>query len=161
MGWPGQKSDPVAERERALAAEISALEKQIRQLEANPRPRFRSTARPHSETVTAPPPEPVGFEEVDQSRLKAQSQAEIPPAHFNQLGVRKYDLAGLLRRIKNHFAGPTATNPRLVNYLAAGGVQGLRAMRYERRIARNRFIGFAVLLLLVLIGLCAALKRMR
>jgi hypothetical protein len=158
MGWPGQKPDPVSERERALATEIAALEKQIRQLEAKPGPRFRSTARPHSETVSARPPEPV-FEEVDQSRLQTQPKTAIAPDHFNQLGVRKYDLAGLLRRTKNHFAGPTTANPQLVKHLAAGGVQGLRALRYERRVARNRFIFFAVILLLVLFGLCSALLK--
>ena len=160
MGWLGKKSDPVSERDRALATEIAALEKQIRQLEAKPGPRFRSTARPHSETVTIAPTEPV-FEEVDQTRLKAQRETLAPREHFNELGVRKYDLAGLFRRTKTHFSGPTTANPRLVKLIAAGGVQGLRAMRYERRVARNRFIAFAVVLFLLLLGLCAALMKLR
>ena len=158
MSWPGKKNDPVTERQRALDTEIAALEKQISRLQSQPTPKFRSTTRPQSAPPPAAATEPV-FEEVDQTRLTSARADTAPPEHFNQLGVRKYDLAGLLRRLKNHFTGPTAANPRLVSYLAAGGVQGLRAMRYERRIARNRFIGFALVLLLVLLGLCAALKR--
>lgn len=43
-------------------------------------------------------------------------------------------------------------NPRLVSYLAAGGVQGLQPLRKEKRVARNRFILFVVFLMLVLLG---------
>jgi hypothetical protein len=41
----------------------------------------------------------------------------------------------------------------MVHYLAAGSIQGLRPLRYERRVARNRFLAFLALLLLVLWGL--------
>ncbi|HEY2081337.1 MAG TPA: hypothetical protein VGI88_01025 [Verrucomicrobiae bacterium] len=83
-----------------------------------------------------------------------KSRAETAtPEHYNELGVRKYDLPALLRRIRNHFRGPSTNNPKLVHYLAAGGVQGLRPLRYEKRVARNRFIFFVVFLFFVLLGL--------
>ena len=66
--------------------------------------------------------------------------------------MRKYDLLALLRRLRGNFRGPSTTNPKLVSYLAAGGIQGLRPLRYEKRVARNRFIFFVVILLLVLLG---------
>ena len=66
------------------------------------------------------------------------------------LGVRKYDLPALWDRLRNHFRGPTTTNPRLVNYLAAGGVHGLRPMRYEKRVARNRFLALVILLIFII-----------
>ena len=84
--------------------------------------------------------------------LKARSEAATTPDHYNELGVRKYDLSALLRRIRDHFRGPSTTNPRLVSYLAAGGIQGLRPLRYEKRVARNRFIFFVVILFLALLG---------
>src|SRR5207253_6919250 len=96
--------------------------------------------------------EPI-FEEVDQDRLQARSEAAATPQHFNELGVRKYDLPALLRRLRNQFRGPSTTNPRLVTYLAAGGVQGLRPLRYEKRVARNRFIFFSGGLFLLLLGI--------
>jgi hypothetical protein len=127
-----------------------------------PAPRLRSTAMPHgatpaSTTPTAPPaaPKPTEpiFEEVDQNRLKAKGETTTTPEHFNDLGIRKYDLAAFLRRIKNHFSGPPTMNPKLVNYLAAGSIQGLRPMRYEKRVARNRFLLGFFLLLAFLVGI--------
>jgi hypothetical protein len=161
-----KKSDPISERSRALNAEIAALEAQIKELDSKARhpeshPRLRSTARPLGQAVPAPPsfpPEPV-FEQVDHQRVKAQPEPQATPAHFNDLGVRKYDLIGAWRRFRNHFHGPPANNPRLVNYLAAGSIQGLRPMRYERRVARNRVIALTLILLIVLWGIFAVFWR--
>lgn len=74
-------------------------------------------------------------------------------ARINPQGLRKFDLPSLWQRLLNHFKGPSANNPRMVQYLAAGSVHGLRPLRYERRIARNRFIGLFLLLVLILFGL--------
>jgi len=179
MGWFKKKADPISERARALNEEIAALEAQIRQLDKkNGRdaraPRLRSTAMPHGATIVppqsqpktppVPPPsatdarEPI-FEEVDLKSLQAGDESGTSDEHFNDLGMRKYDLAGLLRRIKNHFRGPSTANPKLVNYLAAGSIQGLRPMRYEKRVARNRFLLLAALLLVLLIGLFALVRK--
>ena len=168
MAWFKKKPDPISDRARALNEEIAALESQIKQLSERrdpspPHAKLRSTAVPHGETIQrteeAPtskleklaPPEPI-FEEVDQDRLKARGEVATPD-HYNELGVRKYDLPALLRRIRNHFRGPSTNNPKLVHYLAAGGVQGLRPLRYEKRVARNRFIFFVAVLFFVLLGI--------
>lgn len=177
MAWFKKKPDPLSDRARALNDEIAALEAQIKQLDtqlqqAPPPAKLRSTAIPHGETVqrpseptaapaetrnpkaeTVPPQDPV-FEKVDQDRLKSRGEIATPE-HYNELGVRKYDLPALLRRIRNHFRGPSTTNPKLVHYLAAGGVQGLRPLRYEKRIARNRFLFFVLILFLALFGIIA------
>lgn len=174
MGWFKKKPDPITDRARALSEEIAALEEQIKQLDAQlhevqPAPRLRSTALPHGAAgpahtpATAPAPTPVQtepiFEEVDQQRLQAKDDAESTPGHYNDLGIRKYDLAAFLRRFKNNFRGSPTMNPKLVNYLAAGSIQGLRPMRYEKRVARNRFLFFFAGLLLVLVGLIFAIAR--
>ena len=130
-------------------------------------PRLRSTAIPRGtkkSPAPAPPPEPPApaqepvFEEVDHERLRAQ-QESATSGRFEELGVRKYDLAAFWRRIKNHFRGPATNNPKLVSYLAAGSVQGLRPMRYEKRVARNRFLLFFGVLAVVLWGLVKILWR--
>lgn len=130
-------------------------------------PRLRSTALPHAQMTAAAalpapglsvaPQEPV-FEEVDQERIQSQTETGTA-AHYNDLGVRKYDLASAWQRFKNHFRGPVASNPKLVHYLSAGSIQGLRPLRYEKRVARNRFIFFALILGLALLGLIAMLVR--
>jgi len=168
-----KKADPISERARALNDEIAALESQIKRLDsqlqqrqASPEnPRLRSTAVPLGSatahripalTDAPPPPRPAEapiFEDIDKNRLTARTETESTPDHYNELGVRKYDLPALVRRIGNHFHGPSTSNPKLVNYLAAGGIQGLRPLRYEKRIARNRFIFFVGILFFALLGL--------
>ena len=173
MGWLKKKSDPVTERAQALTDEIAALEAQIKQLDDQlhrgpTHPRLRSTAVPHGATIShnhsapiietdrqgiAPRQSEPVFEEVNQERLTTRPpEINNAPEMFNDLGVRKYDFPGLLLRLRNFFHGPNTSNPKLVNYLAAGGVQGLRPLRKERRVARNRFILFSTLLFVVLFG---------
>jgi hypothetical protein len=171
--------DPISERARTLNDQIASLESEIKKLDTQiqraPAPKFRSTAIPHGETIARkpePPPnasvgraspraekpishEPV-FEEVNPKSFQPEAD---PRDRYNELGVRKYDLPALWERLRNHFHGPTSNNPRLVNYLAAGGVHGLRPMRYEKRVARNRFILLVVVLFLILLGVISVFVR--
>ena len=153
MGLFQKKRDPISEKAQALNEQIRALESQIKHLSAEaaqPQPRFRSTTGPRGATFHAPSRE--HFEPVDHTPL----QSPVTPVtreHYNELGVRKYDLIAGWQRVKNIFKPPPASNPKLVNYLAAGSIQGLRPLRYEKRVARNRFIFFVAVLLLMLWGL--------
>jgi len=177
MPWLKKKADPISERARALSTEIALLESQIQRLDSqlqngSAQPRLRSTALPSAinrPTVTTPglemsptrqTEEPI-FEEVAPNRLEAKTEQPATPEHYNALGVRKYDLPALFRRIQNNFRGPSTTNPKLVSYLAAGGIQGLRPLRYEKRVARNRFIVFVVFLFLALLGVLTIFFRHR
>lgn len=169
MAFSKKKNDPITDKAQALNAEIAALEAAIKtldsQLARSVEPRFRSTALPAGETIsrsvekpTPPKPAEPVFEEVSQAKLAARPEV---PELFNDLGVRKYDLPGLFSRMRNHLRGPTTSNPRLVNYLAAGGVQGLRPLRYEKRVARNRFIWLVIIVSVVLFGLAYILLGRR
>jgi hypothetical protein len=175
MSWLKKKSDPISERARTLNSEIAALEQQIKQLDATlqrgaAHPRLRSTAVPHGLTIahttqpadpspvapSAPPPpkvhEPI-FEEVGQEPLTSRTEPATTPEHYNELGVRKFDFTTLVRWFQKLFRRPAPMNPRLISYLAAGGVQGLQPLRKEKRVARNRFIFLVVVLFLILFGI--------
>src|SRR5205823_2710582 len=119
MGLFSKKSDPIASKARELEEQIAAVQLQIKKLnrkldkpEPSPRsvaptptshtnghdhamgdPPLRSTALPHGARVapnrSIAPREPI-FESVDQGVPAAQSDPS--QAHFNDLGVRKYDL---------------------------------------------------------------------
>lgn len=169
MGLFNKKADLITERGRALNAEIAALEAQINKLSAKveqnqSHPRLRSTAVPHGATTfsqaSSPLPSAISrgpiFEEVGQHQLKAKAEVETTSQHYNELGVRKYDLAAFVRRVKNHFRSPPTTNPKLVSYLAAGSFQGLRPMRYEKRVARNRFLWLVIGFFLLLVGIISS-----
>jgi hypothetical protein len=132
-------------------------------------PKLRSTTLPHSLAASAahaqaseanverrPVEEPVL---EDLNPFRDPSEAMPPRAATPDLGLRD-DSLSIWERVKNNFRGPATSNPKLVNYLAAGSIQGLRPLRYEKRVARNRFLLLAVALALVLWGLLAAfLKR--
>jgi cell division protein FtsB len=169
MGWLCRRKDPLARRHEELRRQIAALEAQIQQLTAlanqapssgqpsvggTPGPRLRSTTFPHGPTVAeskaASPPvqEPV-FEEVNPFKAPPESPARNSRA---DLGLGQGGLVAAWERLKTHLRGPTPSNPKLVSYLAAGSIQGLRPLRYERRVARNRFLVLALLLVLVLLG---------
>jgi hypothetical protein len=161
MAWFKKKPDPISDRARALNEQIAQLESEIRRLgtevqDASPaRPSVGGYSPRNNPSVSPKPasgaPEPI-FEDIKPGLLKSKPDA-MTPAHFNELGVRKYDLPALWQRLRNHFRGPSATNPKLVSYLAAGGIQGLRPLRYEKRVARNRFIFLVLGLFLMLMGL--------
>jgi hypothetical protein len=173
MGLFKKKADPISDRSRALKAEIAALEAQIHELNekaqaAGPGLRLRSTTLPQgpgdppvspAAPVPAPSaPEPI-FEPVNHQRMAGLGDAEATPEHFNDLGVRKYDLAAAWRRLQGHFRGPPMHNPKLISYLAAGSMRGLRPLRYEKRVARNRFIALFVILVLFLVGIVSVFVR--
>src|SRR5664280_217220 len=163
MAFSKKKPDPISDKAHALNDQIAALEAEIKkldtQLQRPPEPRFRSTALPFGETIprvpekptpSPAPSEPV-FEEVNTAKIAPREDGEATEL-FNELGVRKYDLPALWNRVRNHFRGPTTSNPRLVNYLAAGGVHGLRPLRYEKRVARNRFFALFIIVVAALFG---------
>jgi hypothetical protein len=184
MGLFSKKADPIASKAKELEAQIAAVQLQIRQLnrkldQPEPEPKapdqkaigqeqtFAPT--PVRSSVTAqgarvlpprnlPPREPI-FESVDQGAPAAQSDPS--KAHFNDLGVRKYDLPGAWKRLTGYFRGPTTHNPKLVSYLAAGSIRGLRPLRYEKRVARNRFIMMSGFFVVVLYWLVSVFWRHR
>jgi hypothetical protein len=152
MGLLRRKTDPLSDRARELSSEIASLEQKIRAYENN------------LQRLQPPPGGPgprndfarggdLNLEQIGRRPLADDLELERDIVHVNELGVQKYDLPGLVSRVRGFFRAPTTSNPKLVSYLAAGGIQGLRPLRYEKRVARNRFIFFALILLLLLIGL--------
>ena len=73
------------------------------------------------------------------------------PSLYNDLGLRKFDLAGWFLRMKHskHLPAPTE-NEQLVTLIATGRHHGHTALRRDTRLARNRFILLTLVLLAVL-----------
>ncbi|HNQ88524.1 MAG TPA: hypothetical protein PKM73_07920 [Verrucomicrobiota bacterium] len=159
MAWFRRKIDPIRASEEALNAKIAALEEQIHDLNRRltaqqSQPRLRSTATPQPPAPVHPPqPEVPAFEAVDHHRVREPAAPETTPAHYNELGIRKYDFMAVVRRWLRRWRGTPAANPKLVNYLAAGSIHGLRPLRYETRIARNRFLALCLFFIAIIWGL--------
>lgn len=148
-----KKADPISDRARALNSEIAALEAQIREYETNLE---QGIAEPPASTPAQKPAsasEDLKLEAIGRRHLISDAELEHDIVHVNELGVQKYDFPGMVAKVRSFFRAPSTSNPKLVNYLAAGGIQGLRPLRYEKRVARNRFVLFALILLGLLIGL--------
>jgi len=100
------------------------------------------------------PTSPGGIARANSTAFPMVAPAITDP-RYNELGERKFDLnswwTNLRKQLQRQPVGPN--NPAMVKYLATGSVQGLRPLRYERRIARNRTLGLVTILTLVLYGL--------
>ena len=165
LGHSKQKPDPISDRAKHLTQKISALEGEIQRLsnvleQSKTQPRMRSTAYPAGQLSPIPPPEETAavtaapyFERLDHGRIHQVEPEVSTPEHFNELGIRKFDLIALWQRIRQHFQSPEPTNPKLVHLMAAGTVQGLKPLRIEKRIARRRFLLLVGVFLALLWGL--------
>jgi hypothetical protein len=160
MGIIKKKADPLSDRAKMLNAQISALESEIKNLStaldhSKNHPRMRSTVYPHGAPPAAPAPAsaiPV-FEKLDHDRLQDPNAGRHAADRYNELGVKKLDLPALWHKIRSQFHDAAPSNPKLVSFLAAGSVQGLRPLRIERRIQRRRFLLLTGVFFLLLWGL--------
>lgn len=176
MAWWRRKSDPWSERERALAERIRSLEEEIRRLEgelqrvrnigveevgpAHPPSQRRLTATAPDPRPTMPPATTRQFPAAGSSGAGVVESPAHTPHLYNEFGQRKYDLPGWWRSLKARWsAAPPPASSELVRLLAAGGAPELRPLRYERRIARNRFLALLTVLVLVVIGILFVLTR--
>lgn len=162
MGLFRKKPDPLAQRASSLNRRISELEAEIARLNQNltppdPRP-SPNPGRAASSRVPSPPPppspsasEPV-FETIPPRPVDPRRPGG-PGPEAAELGLKRPLWSQWWRRLKRQFVDPPPANEKLVNYLAAGSIQGLRPLRYERRVARNRILFICVVLGLLLWGL--------
>ena len=125
---------------------------------AEPVPKLRSTALPHGhvKTKTGKAGE-SGLEDLSRNPFKSGSSRAGGPER--DLGVNEREFSNIWKRFKRQFRGPATSNPKLVSYLAAGSIQGLRPLRYEKRVARNRTILLLLCLILILWGILAIVIR--
>lgn len=152
-----KKADPISERAKSLNAEIAQLEAKIKALSdetarANTGPRIRSTAVPGHAPAPAPALATPVFVEVQHKPALLPMVQSTEPLVYNHLGARKFNPGAAWRRLCSHFRGAGTTNPRLVNYLAAGSVHGLQPLRIEKRVARNRTLLLIAVLVAVIWG---------
>ena len=135
MGLFRRKKDPLKKRAKSVQNKLKELHEQIQDLDGNPA-QISSELHDLKQNHPLLPRRPSTMEKDRSLDTKAQRPAKL------------WD------RMTKHFRKPpVSSNPKMVNFLAAGSIQGLRPLRYERRVARNRFLAFSTVLVLILIGL--------
>ena len=135
MGLFQINKDPLKKRAKCVQNKLNELQAQIQELDEVP---TQESSKLHDLNQNNPslPRRPSKMEK-DQP---LDTSVQRPEKLWNRI-------------IKNFRKPPVSTNPNMVNFLAAGSIQGLRPLRYERRVARNRFLAFTTVLVLILIGL--------
>ena len=135
MGLFQRNKDPLKKRAKSVQNKLNELQAQIQELDK------------------APAQEPSKLHDLNQNNpsLPRRPSAMGKDQPLDTSVQRPEKLWN--RIIKNFRKPPVSTNPNMVNFLAAGSIQGLRPLRYERRVARNRFLAFTTVLVLILIGL--------
>ena len=129
---PKKKADPITDRARALNAEISALEAKIQklnqQIQSGQGPRLRSTVYPSGPAGAGQIPRRrrrarrgrADFRGGQQKKLTQPPDPAATPQHFNELGVRKFDLLAVWRSLKKQFAGAPCGQSQ-ADQLSGGG----------------------------------------
>jgi hypothetical protein len=156
MSLFSKKDDLLSRRERELNADLARLEQEVQRL-SKESPKPVKSPRPPEASGTAGKP-------FSAPLPAASAQGATPSGsspHFNDRGVRKFDFLAFWNGLRNHLSGPTGNNPAMVRMLAAGSVHGLRQLRRERRVARNRFIFLFLTLLTILWGVVISYLRQR
>ena len=135
MGLFRRNKDPLKKRAKSVQNKLNQLNSQIRYLDENPA-QMTAELKGLKQNGQSLPRRPSTIEKDQPLDTKVQRPEKLWE-----------------RIIKNFRKPPVSTNPKMVNFLAAGSIQGLRPLRYERRVARNRFLAFTSVLVLILIGL--------
>ena len=165
MAFFGRKKNPLRDRENNLNAEIAGLEDQIRHLKTalgqtgggESGPAEQGAGKPPG-TLRRPAPEPV-FEKVDQAALQDTHASNPFSSRADNRSIHEEGTVSFWEKLNRFFRGPKSSNPKLVSYLAAGNIHGLRPLRYEKRIHRNRTLLWVGILLVALVGLLKMLIR--
>lgn len=146
--------DPLKEKLNDLQSEIAQIDTRIRELKEKGANR-NDILSPENKQ------KPNILEDLTpQFKQKNIDQPDTPITadHFNEFGVQKIDLLG---KIKKHFNPPQDKDEKakLAQRLIATNLQGRPMLRHERRIQRNRFIIFTIIIAIFLFGILALLFK--
>ena len=151
MGLFSRKTNPMMFRTQELRSEIEKIEQQISQLQET----YTSTGPVQIRTTinkTVRIPDDPILRSDEELRNITGIIPEPDSSHlFKEQGMRKFDLYGWWQQAKMAKTLPEPNpNEKLVTYLATGRNHGYTALRRETRVARNRFILLAIVLIAVL-----------
>jgi len=159
MGWFTRPKDPMSARQAELDREIQAIQRRISDLSARPLPQARP--KPSAPPSVRPAPQNLATPGSWQNFESSAARPTPAPAPVSVAGPRtgpavpadRFNLVEVWQRWMQRLGGQPRRPSGLVNLMAAGSVHGLRPLRYERKIARRRFLLSLGLLLLLLYGI--------
>jgi len=159
MGLFKKKNNPLSAQEQEILNQIKTLNDQISDLQKYLKKISNQPPNPPSDTLTSQTkyhttrPDDRFSHLVNPPNIQ---NIDLSPDYFQDNTLKKFDLIGFINKIKKSLKGQTPSNPQLITLLASGNKHGLRPLRKEQKIARNRFI-ILVLMFLFLLWLIAYL----
>ncbi|MGC8743446.1 MAG: hypothetical protein ACP5T0_06175 [Verrucomicrobiia bacterium] len=143
-----KSNDPLSERLKQINSEIADIDARIKELKGfKPKPPalLRQT-KAMDERLTIIDEKP---------KIKPKEEVHLTPEHFNEFGVKKFDLLGKLNKQPQDLDEKKILTKKLI----ASSLQGPPALRRERRIKRNRLILYTIIIALFLYGFIALLLK--
>jgi len=141
------KDSPLKRRLEDLERELSAVNREVKSLTKDigrgvARPSRQPPARPGSQT---------------QGEARGNNYTGELFGSADRTSGRKSEEASPLsseavERLSSQERAKLERNPRFANYFVSGSVDGIRPLRHERRIQRNKAITMIIVVLLVLLG---------
>lgn len=154
-----KKHDPILEKEARLKQQLAEVKARIREERARLRDEAEAATKVPSRPLAGagtPPTRPAHEPDLEDLRPHGSDNPFNEPrtaVRHDARGTARFDLVGTWRAWWSRLRGKPSPNPELITYLAAGGIQGLPALRHERRVARNRFFIVCAALALVFLGI--------
>jgi len=146
MGWGRKKSRGMDRHARDLDARITELRTKISRLETELErgdPARMQSALCETEKARPTKRKAASTEVLNLTHPRPAKTKHDNPDLYNESGVRKFDLAGNLQRLKEQVTDDE-TEPgaetRLYTFIPADTIDGQPALGIEKRKARNRFI---------------------
>jgi hypothetical protein len=163
MAWFGKRQNVLDRRLREIDKELGNLDSQVRRLQRAPGkgapPKSASTVYPsnHPPPAEAAPAAPT----PDRGRVSfgTPRQRELWSRHAPEEEVHPPGGGGRSWWQQFFPARQRPADPKLVSYLSTGSFKAMRPLRYERRMARYRFLFSFALLVGALLALVFALKN--
>lgn len=153
-------NDPINERLKQLNAEIASLDAQIRELkEKATKPATQPEPGSHDAGVFQKQYDSIPFVD-NKKKIIAREEPQTTPDHYNEFGVKKFDLLARLNQLSTNQQSKTCDEKKiLAQRLIASNLDGMPILRRERRIRRNRLILYSCIIAIFLYMLLALILK--
>lgn len=147
--------DPLTQRAQQLEQEIAKIEAEIQRLKNFENVRAE-TRKPYKNSNNC-----RLFIEGQQDFLEDEQKPVVKKTDHDETSHPKYDLIGEIKRRLGFVKKSESEKSKLIKTLLTGSLQGPPLLKYEQRIARNRFLFVFTIFIIVLIGVLSLLTKAR
>jgi len=150
-----KQDDPLNQKAQQIEAELANI-KALRQKLEQSGTINREFIKPQQPTDNC-----HLFIEGKQPFLEEQENLNVKKISEFQPDSAKYDLFGKIKKRLGIVEKTESEKAKLIQTLMAGSVQGPPLLKYEQRVARNRFLLLFTIFIIILIGVLSLVTKVR